>query len=216
MRPISIVSCACATPGMMEIANVRQINPLLIAVVLEAAQAYDPTSPIWHGNRTPHRSDVQFVPNMEQQCCPAALTYNFRESINAILKAGHRPHPLMWLDRLDLTKPWRLRRKRTLRRSMRGRLVFGRGSGIRVGVSQGYDPRHRRPDLLIGEGAAPCRHQVTGALATEGDRRVQHVGGEIGAIAQRWCLAAPTFAAVTIAAAGAGDYFDALGDHRGV
>ena len=59
----------------------------------------------------------------------------------------------------------------------------GRGRGIRVGVSQGYDPRHRRPDLLIGEGAAPCRHQVTGALATEGDRRVQHLGSEFDAIA---------------------------------
>jgi hypothetical protein len=48
MRAISMVSCAFATAGIMEIANVRQINPLLMVFVLEAVQAYDPVSPIGH------------------------------------------------------------------------------------------------------------------------------------------------------------------------
>jgi hypothetical protein len=36
MLPISMVSCAFATTGKIEIANVRQINPLLIVVVLQS------------------------------------------------------------------------------------------------------------------------------------------------------------------------------------
>jgi hypothetical protein len=50
----------------MEIANVRQINPVLMVLVLEGAQAYLSNIAEGHSNRTPHRSDVQFVPNMER------------------------------------------------------------------------------------------------------------------------------------------------------
>src|ERR1700683_2926276 len=97
---------------------------------------------------------------------------------------------------------------------MRRRLVLSRN--ITVRVPQRYDPRNGSPDLLIGQGAAPRRHQVTGAFATEGDGRVQHLRREGGALAPRWRLAAPPFPAVTVAAAGAGDYFHAFGYHRRV
>jgi hypothetical protein len=40
MLAISMVSCAFATTGIMEVANARQINPLLIVVVLEVGSTW--------------------------------------------------------------------------------------------------------------------------------------------------------------------------------